>query len=140
MHLIHTGAPMRAGYATGVARARCCRGLFDITLRNGMIPLRFRGARVRAERRPWWPRPIEPDPVRAGVGKERDERREKGVVRFRQRTGLVWRVGNPLDIASMALYLASEQAGFLTGENICIDGGMTRLMVYHNDCGRSYHP
>ena len=48
------------------------------------------------------------------------------------------RVGNPLDIANMVLYLASEKAGFITGENICIDGGMTRQMIYHNDCGWSY--
>ena len=45
------------------------------------------------------------------------------------------RVGNPLDIANMVLYLCSDKAGFLTGENICIDGGMTRQMIYHNDCG-----
>lgn len=45
------------------------------------------------------------------------------------------RVGNPLDIANMVLYLCSDQAGFITGENICIDGGMTRQMIYHNDCG-----
>jgi NAD(P)-dependent dehydrogenase (short-subunit alcohol dehydrogenase family) len=45
------------------------------------------------------------------------------------------RVGNPLDIANMVLYLASDKAGFITGENICIDGGMTRQMIYHNDCG-----
>ena len=45
------------------------------------------------------------------------------------------RVGNPLDIANMVLYLASDKAGFITGENICIDGGMTRNMIYHNDNG-----
>jgi len=45
------------------------------------------------------------------------------------------RVGNPLDIAHMALFLASEKAGFITGENICIDGGMTRQMIYHADHG-----
>lgn len=45
------------------------------------------------------------------------------------------RVGNPLDIANMVLFLASEKAGFITGENICIDGGMTKLMVYHGDHG-----
>lgn len=45
------------------------------------------------------------------------------------------RVGNPLDIANMVLFLASERAGFITGENICIDGGMTKLMVYHGDHG-----
>ena len=45
------------------------------------------------------------------------------------------RVGNPMDIAAMVLFLASENAGFITGENICIDGGQTRLMVYHGDHG-----
>ena len=45
------------------------------------------------------------------------------------------RVGNPLDIANMALYLCSEKAGFITGENITIDGGMTKLMIYHGDHG-----
>lgn len=45
------------------------------------------------------------------------------------------RVGHPLDIAHMVLYLCSDKAGFLTGENICIDGGMTRQMIYHNDFG-----
>ncbi len=47
------------------------------------------------------------------------------------------RVGNPLDIANMVLYLCSDQAGFITGENICIDGGMTRQMIYHDDFGWS---
>lgn len=45
------------------------------------------------------------------------------------------RVGNPMDIANMVLYLCSPMAGFITGENICIDGGMTRLMIYHGDNG-----
>ena len=49
----------------------------------------------------------------------------------------VGRVGNPLDIANMVLYLCSDKAGFLTGEDICIDGGMTRQMIYHGDCGWS---
>lgn len=51
---------------------------------------------------------------------------------FQQPAG---RVGNPMDIAHMVLYLCSDKAGFITGENICIDGGMTRQMIYHNDFG-----
>ena len=46
----------------------------------------------------------------------------------------VGRVGNPLDIANMVLFLCSDKAGFITGENICIDGGMTKQMIYHGDC------
>ena len=45
------------------------------------------------------------------------------------------RVGNPMDIANMVLFLCSDKAGFITGENICIDGGMTKLMIYHDDNG-----
>ena len=45
------------------------------------------------------------------------------------------RVGDPLDIANMVLYLSSDMAGFITGENVCIDGGMTRQMIYHGDFG-----
>jgi NAD(P)-dependent dehydrogenase (short-subunit alcohol dehydrogenase family) len=45
------------------------------------------------------------------------------------------RVGNPLDIANMVMFLCSDKAGFITGENICIDGGMTKQMIYHGDYG-----
>ena len=47
----------------------------------------------------------------------------------------VGRVGNPIDIANMVMYLCSDMAGFITGENICIDGGMTKQMIYHGDFG-----
>ena len=47
------------------------------------------------------------------------------------------RVGKPEDIASMVIYLCSDKAGFITGENICIDGGMTKQMIYHGDHGWS---
>lgn len=51
---------------------------------------------------------------------------------------LAGRVGRPDDIASMILFLCSEEAGFITGENIVIDGGMTRQMIYHNDHGWTF--
>ena len=47
----------------------------------------------------------------------------------------VGRVGRPEDIARLALFLCSDAAGFITGENICADGGMTRLMIYHGEHG-----
>lgn len=50
------------------------------------------------------------------------------------------RIGKPQDVASMILFLCSEQAGFITGENICIDGGMTRQMIYSGDFGWEYKP
>lgn len=43
------------------------------------------------------------------------------------------RVGKPQDIASMVLFLCSSKASFITGENICIDGGMSKQMIYHGD-------
>jgi len=52
----------------------------------------------------------------------------------------VGRVGDPMDIASAVMFLCSEGAGFITGENICVDGGMTKLMIYHNDHGWQYRP
>jgi len=50
------------------------------------------------------------------------------------------RVGRPEDIAELILFLSSEKAGFITGENICVDGGMTKLMIYHGEHGWTYHP
>ena len=47
------------------------------------------------------------------------------------------RVGNPYDISNMVMYLCSDLSGFITGENICIDGGMTRQMIYHGENGWS---
>ena len=67
--------------------------------------------------------------------------RESGHIDFLVNNALqqpAGRVGNPLDIANMVMYLCSEKAGFITGENICIDGGMTKLMIYHDDHGWTY--
>jgi len=50
----------------------------------------------------------------------------------------VGRVGTMEDIAAMVLFLCSDKAGFITGENICIDGGMTKNMIYHGDYGWTY--
>lgn len=51
----------------------------------------------------------------------------------------VGRVGKPEDIASMVMFLCSDKAGFITGENICIDGGMTKQMIYHGEHGWSFN-
>ena len=50
----------------------------------------------------------------------------------------VGRVGKPEDIAEMALSLCSDKAGFINGENVCVDGGMTKLMIYHREHGWEY--
>ncbi|MDO4431873.1 MAG: SDR family oxidoreductase [Aerococcaceae bacterium] len=52
---------------------------------------------------------------------------------------LAGRIGKPSDIAHLVLFLCSDQASFITGENITVDGGMTKLMIYHGDQGWTYH-
>lgn len=56
----------------------------------------------------------------------------EGADAYQQPSG---RVGNPLDIANAVMFLCSDKAEFINGENICIDGGMTKQMIYHNDFG-----
>lgn len=48
------------------------------------------------------------------------------------------RVGNPMDIARAVMFLCDEENSFITGENITVDGGMTKQMIYHNDYGWSF--
>ena len=43
------------------------------------------------------------------------------------------RVGRPDDIARACLFLSSEENSFINGENLIIDGGMTRKMIYEPD-------
>lgn len=50
----------------------------------------------------------------------------------------VGRVGKPSDIVHTVMFLCDEKSGFITGQNIIVDGGMTKLMVYHNDCEWTY--
>lgn len=63
------------------------------------------------------------------------EREYKGEDALQHPSG---RVGKPSDIAETVMFLCSDKAGFITGENICIDGGMTKQMIYHGDCGWSF--
>jgi len=63
---------------------------------------------------------------------DNDYRVYEGPDAYQQTAG---RVGNPMDIAHMVLFLASDKAGFINAENITVDGGMTKLMIYHGDEG-----
>ena len=51
----------------------------------------------------------------------------------------VKRVGSVLDISNMVMFLCSEKSGFITGQDISIDGGMSKLMIYNDDYGWSYN-
>ena len=48
-------------------------------------------------------------------------------------------IGEVNDIAHMALYLASDKAKFISGQNFVIDGGMSKMMIYHNDEGWQFN-
>ena len=50
----------------------------------------------------------------------------------------VGRVGNPSDIVHAVMFLCDPRSSSITGQNITVDGGMTKLMVYHNDFGWTY--
>ncbi|NCA72787.1 MAG: SDR family oxidoreductase, partial [Sphingobacteriia bacterium] len=42
----------------------------------------------------------------------------------------VGRVGEPADIVAAVRFLAGPSAGFITGQNLVVDSGMTRTMIY----------
>lgn len=48
------------------------------------------------------------------------------------------RVGTPFDIAKAVKFLLDDENDFINGENITIDGGMSKMMIYHNDYGWRY--
>ena len=48
------------------------------------------------------------------------------------------RIGTPYDIARMVMFMCEEDSDFINGENITIDGGMTKLMVYNGEEGWNY--
>lgn len=50
----------------------------------------------------------------------------------------VGRIGRVEDISNMVLYLCSDKSSFITGEEIVIDGGMSKLMIYNDENGWSY--
>jgi len=50
----------------------------------------------------------------------------------------VKRIGKVQDISNIVLFLCSEKSSFINGENITVDGGMSKLMIYHNDHGWEY--
>jgi NAD(P)-dependent dehydrogenase (short-subunit alcohol dehydrogenase family) len=60
----------------------------------------------------------------------RDERRASKLSRADHAQHPVGRVGRPEDVAALCAYLLSAEAGFVTGENVVLDGGMTRKMIY----------
>lgn len=52
----------------------------------------------------------------------------------------VGRAGKPSDVVRAVMFLCDPENSFITGQNITVDGGMTKLMVYHNDFGWTFQP
>lgn len=73
---------------------------------------------------------IAPGWIATDAWKTRAERKEPSLREVDHLQHPVGRVGRPEDVAALAAYLASDEAGFVTGQVVTIDGGMTRKMVY----------
>lgn len=56
-----------------------------------------------------------------------------------QKQHYVKRIGNMEDIARAVLFLCDEHNGFINAEVLCVDGGMSKRMIYHGDEGWEYH-
>jgi NAD(P)-dependent dehydrogenase (short-subunit alcohol dehydrogenase family) len=49
------------------------------------------------------------------------------------RHALTPRLGRPEDVAAMVVFLASDESAFITGQNVCVDGGMLAHQPYVAD-------
>ncbi|MFO7931136.1 MAG: SDR family oxidoreductase [Desulfosalsimonas sp.] len=73
---------------------------------------------------------ISPGWIETGPWQKKLRRTEPGLTQEDHAQHPAGRVGTPEDVASMASWLASADAGFVTGQNFIIDGGITRKMIY----------
>jgi NAD(P)-dependent dehydrogenase (short-subunit alcohol dehydrogenase family) len=73
---------------------------------------------------------ISPGWIDTGSWKKTSRRRQETLSEADHGQHPAGRVGRPEDIASLAAFLASPQASFITGANFMVDGGMTRKMIY----------
>ena len=73
---------------------------------------------------------ISPGWIEVSGWKKRRARRAAKLSEMDHKQHPAGRVGRPEDIASLVAYLISPEAGFITGANFIVDGGMTRKMIY----------
>lgn len=73
---------------------------------------------------------VSPGWIETGPWQKAPRRRDPAHSDADRRQHPVGRVGTPEDIAEAVLYLLDDRAGFITGQNLVIDGGMTKKMIY----------
>lgn len=73
---------------------------------------------------------ISPGWIDVSEWKKRARRRATPIGAREHEQQPVGRVGRPEDVADMTAFLISPHAGFITGQNFVVDGGMTRKMIY----------
>ena len=73
---------------------------------------------------------ISPGWIDVSDWKKKKDRKFMAITQEAHAQHLVGRVGVPDDVAQAALFLTSEEAGFITGSNLVVDGGMTVKMIY----------
>lgn len=103
------GAAGHAAYVTGKS------ALFGLT-RSMAIDFGARGIRVNA---------ISPGIIDAGRPDIERLKRDPGVMQFWRDMTVLDRMGRPEEVAAAALFLASDEASYITGQNLAVDGGWT---------------
>ncbi len=73
---------------------------------------------------------VSPGWIEVADWKRSDRRHEPDLEREDHEQHPVGRVGTPEDVAEMVVFLVCPDAGFITGQNFIVDGGMTRKMIY----------
>jgi 3-oxoacyl-[acyl-carrier protein] reductase len=104
------------GIGAGIAKAMAAAGASVVVNVTGVlaVELASRGIRVNQIN----PGAVDTEGARA-IGAMSDEARAAHIARTP-----LGRVGTPADIASVAVFLASDEAGWLTGECLAVSGGL----------------